>query len=189
MFFIKQINNGFAEYYYLLEDGRVLNNNSGIYLQRNKNSYKLKTADGRYKSITLKDLYFLVFNENYCNDSIESLSGEIWREIPDTQKKYYCSNKGRIKSLVGYDAIIMNPYKTKDGYLRVSLYCENGRRDLLLHRIVAMCFLSAPPRLDYQLHHLDFDRSNCQLSNLVWLDPKEHRNLHLEKEKKNNGCA
>jgi len=181
---IKKIDNGFADYYWLDEDGKVFNEETRSYLKINKNSYKLRTCDSNYKFISLKDLYFLVYNKNYCRDNIIDLDGEQWKEIPDTNSRYYVSNFSRIKSLIGYDAKLLNPFKTKDGYLRVSLYSSNGRRDLLLHRIVAMCFLPAPPRLDYQLHHIDFNRSNCQLSNLIWLDPKEHKNLHFEKEKK-----
>ena len=178
---IKQINNGFADYYYLLEDGRVYNKDNDTYLNKNKNSYKLKTVNGKFETINLKKLYLLVFDKVFCIDNIDNLDCEEWRMIPETQGNYYCSNRGRIKSYVGYNAILLNPYKTKDGYLRVSLYFNKKRKDLLLHRIVAMCFLPAPPRIDYQLHHIDFNPSNCELSNIVWVSPEAHQNYHNKK--------
>ena len=188
MIVIKKIGNGFIDCYYLTEDGEVFNSDTGTYLKRQGNSFKLKTVEGKYKSINLKDLFSLVFNKVYCNDAIVSLDNEEWREIPQTQGLYYCSNLGRVKSLKGYNAKLMNPFKTKEGYLRVSLFFDGVRKDLLLHRIVAMCFLTPPPQIDYVIHHKDLNKKNCSLDNLMWIEPREHQTLHNKiMEMKTNG--
>ena len=87
---VRQILNGFAEYYYLTEEGTVYNSKANKYLQKS-NCYKLKLEDNGYKKISLKKLYQMVFNENYCIDNIIDLPGEVWQEIPGTNKMYYTS--------------------------------------------------------------------------------------------------
>ena len=44
---MKKIQNGFADYYYLDEEGKVYNSQSQKYIKKyNKHSYKLKTKEG-----------------------------------------------------------------------------------------------------------------------------------------------
>lgn len=186
MIIIEQINNGFASCYYLLDDGRVYNKETDCFLALNKHSYRLKTVNGKYKSISLKDLYLLVFNRCFCKDSIESLEGEEWRELPDSKGKYWISNKARIKSYSAYEAYLLNPFLTSRGYKRVSTFLDGERQDYLVHRLVALCFLPNPARPDYQIHHKDFNPANNDLSNLVYLSPSEHRKLHSERNKELN---
>lgn len=186
MIIIVQINNGFEECYYLLEDGRVYNKDKDSYLTLNKNSYRLRTIGDRYKAITLKELYLIVYNKIYCIDGIESLEGEEWRAIPDSKGKYWVSNKGRIKSYTGYEAILLNPFMTQSGYKRVSIFIDGKRQDCLVHRLVALCFLPNPDRPDFQIHHKDFSLTNNIASNLVYLSPAEHRRIHSERNKQIN---
>ena len=97
----------------------------------------------------MKKLYYLIFGKVFCEDTIPDLDGEAWKEIPDSSGNYLCSNFGRIKSYVGYNAILLKPsYDT--GYPRVYLWLSDGKRyDLLVHKIVAMLFLDPPERPDY----------------------------------------
>ena len=174
---VRQILNGFAEYYYLTEEGTVYNSKANKYLQKS-NCYKLKLEDNEYKKISLKKLYQMVFNENYCIDNIIDLPGEVWQEIPGTNKMYYASTEGRIKSCMGYEAAIMKPWKNDKGYLRVELQVNNNRVNKLVSHLVAATFLIQPKEIDMQLHHKDTNKQNNRVSNLEWLTPQQHREEH-----------
>ena len=174
---VRQILNGFAEYYYLTEEGTVYNSKANKYLQKS-NCYKLKLEDNGYKKISLKKLYQMVFNENYCIDNIIDLPGEVWQEIPGTNKMYYASTEGRIKSCMGYEAAIMKPWKNDKGYLRVELQVNNNRVNKLVSHLVAATFLMPPKEIDMQLHHKDTNKQNNRVSNLEWLTPQQHREEH-----------
>ena len=89
---MKQIGHQFAEYYYLTTEAEVFNINTGKYLKADINTYKLKTTDGIYKSITKKSLYKLVYNTVFCKDYIENLEQEEWKIIEHTDSNYLISS-------------------------------------------------------------------------------------------------
>ena len=174
------------EIYYLTGKGEVYNADTDNYIKAdNNNCFKLKLIDGRYKKIALKPLYKLVFDKIYCEDNIEDIEGEEWKEIEGYGSKYYVSNKGRVKSYTKYEAFIMKARKTADGYLRLDLQQEGRKTSKLVHRIVAASFLPMPQKLDMELHHKDFNKENNAANNLEWLDVITHRQRH--KEGKSNG--
>ena len=72
----------------------------------------------------LKTLYKLVYNEIYCFDDIENLSGEQWKLIDNTNGIYYISNKGRVKSKAGYKARLLKPSITSHGYYRLDIMID-----------------------------------------------------------------
>ena len=108
------------------------------------------------KKVSLKTLYRLVYNKPYSKDNIEDLNNEEWKEIQDTNKIYYISNKGRVKSLHGYETLILKPFCNQGGYARVDIVEDGKRVTRLVHRLVASAFLSPPKKLDMHLHHKDF---------------------------------
>ena len=179
-----QVNNGYAECYYLLDDGRIYNTDTGKYIEANsRHQYKLKTLDNKYKSVSIKSLYYLIYKKQYCKDDIEILKGEVWKEIEETNGLYFISNKGRVKSYQGYNAILLKPFKTRGGYCRVDIVQYGKRVSKLVHRLTAAAFLPLPKSIDYQLHHKDFDVDNNSADNLEWLSCKEHSKKHTERSK------
>lgn len=189
---MKQINHGFQEYYYLLEDGTVLNKNTNKIIKPNKKHlFVLKTVDDEVKKIALSTLYKALFNKNYCKDDIQDLEGEIWQPIKGTEELYHISNKGRVKSCAGYNAIILNPYSNAKGYLRVDIVIEGKRQSKLVHRLVAAAFLDPPEDIDMQLHHKSFDKRCNAAEDLCWMTAAAHAKIHAEQHKKkgeeNNG--
>lgn len=175
----------FEEYYYLLEDGTLYNSNTKHYLKEKQRCFRLKTKDGKSKKISLKKLYQIVYNKNFCVDKIENLPDEEWKEIEETDGLYYISNKGRVKSYTGYTAIVLKPM-TKNNYKRVWILVHGQLQQVSIHRLVAFSFLDTPKNTAlYEVHHKDFNESNNDASNLQWLTKSEHRKLHakLRKEK------
>ncbi len=181
----KQINNGFKEYYYLQEDGTIYNADSDKIVKSDTNhSFTLRTINNSQRKLSLKTLYKLVYNKNFCIDRIQDLEGEEWKEIEDTNGLYYISNKGRVKSYHGYRALILSGYSNKCGYLRVDIKVENKRQSKLIHRLVAAAFLPLPENIDLQLHHKDLNKTNNAADNLQWLSAAEHSKIHRKGEKK-----
>lgn len=81
-------------------------------------------------------MYQLVFGKVYCKDGTENLEGEEWREVKGTSGNYLVSNKGRVKSLSGYEAVILSPFEVK-GYGRVDIVYDGERFTKLVSRLVA----------------------------------------------------
>ena len=176
---MKQVNHGYADYYYLLEDGRLYNAATDQYIkQSDRHTYILRTIDNNRKKVSLKTLYKLVYNKQYSKDSIQNLDNEQWKEIYDTEGMYYISSRGRIKSLQGYETIILKSFTNQSGYARVDIVESGKRQTKLVHRLVAAAFLPFPQKLDMQLHHKDFNKNNNAADNLEWLTPAAHAEKH-----------
>ena len=183
---MKQILQGYKDYYFLSLDGKIYNKKDNIYIYPDKeHRFYLRKEDGTGKKVTLKELYRLVFDRNYCLDEIENLDGEEWKPIERTDQMYWISNKGRVKSLKGYKAIILKP-NIHHGYERVDIMLEGSRSSKLVSRLVASAFLLPPAALDMQLHHIDGKKTNNSKENLIWLTPKEHREIHNRMNKVRN---
>lgn len=76
-------------------------------IKDNINRFYIISDDGKEKRITLKDIYRQAFNKEFCIDNITDLPKEEWKEIENTDGKYYISNCGRVKSLCGYAAKVL----------------------------------------------------------------------------------
>lgn len=181
---MKKINNGFKNYYYLTESGTVFNNKTGNYLKScSHHSYKLRLENDTFKSISIKELYKLVYGKVFCDDTIENLDGEIWKPIENTDDIYWISNKGRVKSLADYKAKILRPVKNHGGYDRVTIVQDKVRLNKLVSRLVAAAFLMPPNSVDMELHHINRIRSDNRVENLVWLSPADHKKIHQQIKK------
>lgn len=165
---------GFNEKFYLLPNGQVLNTENQRYLKLNENRY---TIDG--KRITIKKLYFLVYGEIFCIDKIQDKPNEKWKEFPQNNN-YLVSNKGRIKSLSRYKAIILTPTKNLKGYETVKIDGKNQ----YLHKVIIETFVRKVKENE-EIHHKDTNKSNNSLDNLIILTKENHRKLHNQKKKKN----
>lgn len=109
---------------------------------------------------------------------------EEWKWIPDWEKLYMVSNKGRVRS-VGREipmprggirnkpGHIMLPQKAHNNYLRIGL-CRNGKRRFFsVHYLVLLAFVGPPPP-GYECNHKNGDKANNRLDNLEWMTRSEN---------------
>ena len=100
---------------------------------------------------------------------------EIWKSIPGWEGLYVVSNLARVKRLPYtkgkgkhvYSETILKPYKNNSGYYMVALFTNNKRKNMLLHRAVAMAFIPNPNNFPF-VNHKDSNRLNCIVENLEW---------------------
>lgn len=149
--------------YIMYSNGKLYDVEKQKYLKLNsRNQYSIIVND-EVKVISLKRLYRKAFKKEYCIDNIKTLRGEKWKYI-SYDNRYLISNKGRVKSYCGYNAIILKPNKKKNGYLEVMI----GGKHKYIHRLVAEAFIKNPQNLD-TIDHLDFVRDNNDVKNLRYL--------------------
>lgn len=114
-----------------------------------------------------KNLSFLGFPNNYVTEQ-----GNVYTT------NRYGHNKTDILTIV----------KDKDGYCTVNLNYNKVKKNMKVHRLVALCFLENPNNLE-QVNHKDGNKENNNVSNLEWIQNKDnakhfHRVLNKEKHEK-----
>ena len=113
---------------------------------------------------------------------------EIWKPITDYEGLYEISSMGRVKSI---ERKVYNPgvigdgnYRTvperirkpniMKGYRCVSLIKNKKHKVFRIHRLVIEHFMGQAPSPEYQVNHIDGDKSNNCVENLEWVTPKEN---------------
>lgn len=64
-----------------------------------------------------------------------------------------------------------------DGHIQLELRGDNVRRNTFVHVLVAEMFVPNPEGKDV-VHHIDFDATNNDPANLLWLTQSEHMKIH-----------
>lgn len=108
------------------------------------------------------------------NDSIYQ---EVWKEIPNTDGKYFVSNRGRILSLCYNQPRLLKQFICGDGYYYVDIH--GSKR---VNRLVALAFIDNPENKEI-VHHIDANRLNNDIDNLQWATAKENRQASIERLK------
>lgn len=114
---------------------------------------------------------------------------EIWKDIEGYEGRYQISNLGDVKSLnyrrTGI-AKLLTPKINKSGYKWVELSNGETTKPLLVHRLVAMAFLSNPNGYS-EVNHKDENPLNCKADNLEWCthlyNVRYSFDLHRERRK------
>lgn len=113
--------------------------------------------------------------------------GEIIREVKNynSNKIYYVSNYGTIITLHYNQWRVRKPFRSKrDGHLYIKLYQDGKRVNKGIHQLVAESFITnSAPEEKTQIHHIDFNPLNNKSNNLMYVSPKEHRELHNKHDK------
>lgn len=108
---------------------------------------------------------------------------EEWRKIEGTLN-HYVSNLGNIKNFGTKN--ILKQQKDKDNYCYVSFRIPDSGRKLCrkaVHRLVGQAFIPNPENLP-QIHHIDNNPSNNNVSNLRWVtnienNQSKNKNTHI----------
>jgi len=96
---------------------------------------------------------------------------EIWKDIPDYNGIYQCSNLGKIKKICrakgNQIGKILGPIKQTSGHLSVGLSKDGVDKKFGIHRLVLFTFIGpCPPGMECR--HLDGNPTNNNLNNLKW---------------------
>ena len=111
------------------------------------------------------------------NLSLQNMPDEVWKPIKGTNKNYYISNMGRVKSLLFTHERILVQDKNSMGYPLCTITLKNGNPyRFLVHRMVYFTFVRYTKKV---VHHKDENRSNPRLSNLEIKTVKEHIQYHV----------
>jgi hypothetical protein len=100
------------------------------------------------------------------------MTSEIWVPVKGFEERYSISNQARIKSLIK-KPIIMKPPVNQYGYEYVSLWKNGKRKNIQIHRLVAIAFLDNPENKP-MVNHIDGNKRNNHVSNLEWCTRQEN---------------
>lgn len=101
---------------------------------------------------------------------------EEWRDIKGFEGHYQVSSFGKVKSikLIKLNkAKILKSYADRGGYATIYFNFNRKRYFQLVHRLVAIAFISNPEDKE-QVDHIDTDKQNNHVSNLRWCTRSEN---------------
>lgn len=106
---------------------------------------------------------------------------EIWKDVPGYEELYQVSNLGRVKSMPKTYLICNRANYSKQthilkqqlckGYYAVEFNHKGKSKKFLVHRLVAMAFITNPDNLP-QINHKDENPKNNCVDNLEWCTRK-----------------
>ena len=80
--------------------------------------------------------------------------------------------------------IFLKPYICSNGYYMISLYKNNKKKMFLIHRLVALHYISLVNGKNY-VDHIDRNKTNNDISNLRWVNNSENMiNIPVRKNSK-----
>ena len=102
---------------------------------------------------------------------------EKWGIISNTNELYRISTNGIILSKAkGKSERLLYPKKCRKGYLRVGINTIYGRKNMAIHRLVALTFLENPENKK-EVNHINGIKHDNRVENLEWATASENQ-LH-----------
>jgi hypothetical protein len=106
---------------------------------------------------------------------------EEWKDIDEFINIYQISNYGNIRR--NSNLSLLSISVEKSGYCRCNLYYNRRNNIRSVHRLAAIAFLPNTDKKSH-VHHIDGNKQNNDVSNLIWVTQKEHGALQLPESKK-----
>ena len=99
-----------------------------------------------------------------------------WFDIPNYEGLYQISKCGSVKRIGGG---IISDNNSTNKYKKVSLWKNNSRKYVYVHRLLAQLFI-ANPENKKEINHIDGNKKNNSIENLEWCSVGENA-LHAYK--------
>lgn len=101
---------------------------------------------------------------------------EIWKDVPNYEGLYQVSNIGNVISLRCGKKSNMKLCNDGNNYLYVGLSKNNKRKNIKVHKLVAMAFLNHKPNgtLKIVIDHINNDSLDNRLENLQIITQREN---------------
>lgn len=114
-----------------------------------------------------------------------TIEGKIYYCAPLPIERYFISTCGKViaykthKKLNGITTfakpIVLREYDNGTGYKKVRIFGSEGNKAEYVHRLVASTFFVQPAGLEqYEVNHLDFNKSNNSVANLELVTRSEN---------------
>lgn len=121
---------------------------------------------------------------------MEEYTLETWKTM-ELYPKYQVSTEGRVRNAKNHR--IYTQWLGKDGYLRMEMWLDGHKKGMLVHRMVALCYLDNPLNLP-EVNHKNKIKTDNRIENLEWVTRQEnmdHRNEDedIQKQMQLNGLA
>ena len=118
---------------------------------------------------------------------LKKIEDEEWREVPNSNKRYFVSNYGRVKSFA-YDKKEGNILKTYEikGFKIVPMNIQKLKKKIFIHKLVAEVWHGKPSENHTFVTHLDGNLKNNHASNLEWHTKESLIEIHREISKLKN---
>jgi len=107
--------------------------------------------------------------------TMESITGEEFRQIKGLIGEYFISNYGRVKS---NEKILDIYYEGK--YLDISMVYIPQNSSYSIHRLIMETFLPFEGMDKFHVHHINNNALDTTINNLMWVSPEDHSQIHAE---------